>query len=305
MRLYFIIASMLFVCTSLNAHWDPLYYPEADRATSLEQFKSSRFNPAFTGLNHDHFLKFNHQDNYSPYPLSFVYTQVKYERFADAINSGFGLQLSHYTARKYKRFEAEFNYSYQLELDKGHQLFLGASMAISKTTMSLNAYGFQVSDIYYPYLLLRYKDYFYSFDLGLGAVYKYENFTAGFAIKNLNNFDAKYNYNKKQRSYYLDLSTLLKPNDYITIEPMAFLRATDNFFQYEPAIKATYRNKFWMSLSYRSKDFFTLEDFINSGIGIRFNKRVYLAYAFAFSPKKNIFQDQLNIHEAQIVYLIK
>jgi type IX secretion system PorP/SprF family membrane protein len=123
----------------------------------------------------------------------------------------------------------------------------------------------------------------YSPDAALGLYLYHENWYAGFSAfqlfaNKLKLYDVKSGLNKLKNHFFLVGGYRYDINDEFSVEPSIIIKGvTPVPMQVDLNARATYLNRFWLGLSYRTKDAFSFL------LGYIHEERFYFGYAFDIS----------------------
>jgi type IX secretion system PorP/SprF family membrane protein len=180
-----------------------------------------------------------------------------------------------------RRTGAQIAYAYHIAMGRTegipNDLSFGLAMTAYQFNVNMNGLIYDAAD---P-LLNSYDRSVFIPDFNFGASFTTSRYYAGFAMTNL--FRGALTFADTARAelgnYFLTGGAKFPLNNYWTVEPSAFIRASDMLFksiQADITGRVYYKEDYWAGLSYRTGDAIILM------MGLKYD-RYYIAYAFDFT----------------------
>jgi len=206
-----------------------------------------------------------------------------------------GLVYSDYNGLM-NRIGLQYSYAYHIDFFRS-QLSLGLTASLSQTRIDANKLNFSEPE---PLLREGFGNLAYVPDAGLGVFYKKQEYYIGLTASNLFQRSIRfgefgYNY-VLYRHYFLLGGTSFDAGVDAYIAPAFLLKATNGLYQGEFSTRYSYKDDFWLALTYRTPQVAALM------VGIR-ARELFISYTYEYNLN-TIRSFSFGAHELCLTYRI-
>ena len=248
----------------------------------------SVFNPAAAGLSYRQQAAVNASNNW----IDHYSIAAGYSAKLAKCRSGIGFNYHYNTDRLISSNRVDLNYSYHFDLGKGRTLAAGVSAGVSKQ---------KFSDILsnYPGLPYEALNDGYAFLSNAGVIYKAKNLSLGVSSTQLLTAridDVSY---LRARNYYLFGSYNFNLSDKFALKPQVLLSAQSGFYSADYNLLATYNNRYWAGVTYRTRETFAFL------VGVDIKERYRVGYSYGATRSRLNNGISRGMHEIVLGFLLK
>jgi type IX secretion system PorP/SprF family membrane protein len=253
------------------------------------------FNPAFSGLTHQHFGTLNYRNQWDGYNGAPNTVLAAYATKVTKLHGGLGVNYMYDHIGYTDMHDANVNYSYHLEVGDSGTLAFGVSAGVGFLRMQSD--WIPPTTIYDPLMPPNGKA--SSFNMNLGVMYKYRNLLIGISSTNVTEPILKHLNFTRARHYYLTGAYNFKLGSHFELKPQCILYSDAVVYAFDFNLMATYNHKFWFGFSYATA---APSAAIMAGFDIRGKFRIGYMYEETLNKLSSISRGS---HEAVLGILIR
>jgi len=282
---------LLLSCYSISVH------AQQDVHFSMFWNAYNVFNPAFSGLTHQHFGTLTYRNQWDGVPGAPNSVLATYNAKVNKLHGGLGVNYLYDHIGFTKTHDANVTYSYHLQVGDSGTLAFGVAAGI--THLSMNPEWIPPTSNYDPLLPGKTRD--INFNMNLGVMYRYRNLLIGISSTSVTKPELKlknWNYTK-ERHYYLTGAYAFQLGSRFELKPQAMMQTDAVQINWDFNLMATYNRRFWLGVSFETGG---TTGSVMAGWDIRERFRIGYLYEKSWNVLENISK---GTHEAVLGILIR